>query len=281
MDIFLFLSGFGLYYSYNNSTDVFMFYRKRFKRILPIWFLTAVPWYLYIDFFKSNSGLKLFLGDVSTLSFLSNGDRGHWYIFGIVVLYLIYPVWHEEIHNNTIKTMLVFSSVWIILIIYIAFFKPFLFENINVFLMRIPIFFIGAFFVTLSECEINISVKKVTLVLFILFILSLLVEGLLCIFGMQYSALARLFYTPFALAICYFCPLLHFNNLIYFIVEWLGKISLEVYLVHMKIISIVSNVLPEINLAIVNVLSVFITLLFCFLLKNISELIITSRIWRK
>ena len=43
VDIFLLLSGLGLYYSWKRNSDLMAFYRKRFARILIPYFIVAIP----------------------------------------------------------------------------------------------------------------------------------------------------------------------------------------------------------------------------------------------
>ena len=64
VDIFLFLSGFGLYYSFKKNQDLRTFFKKRFTRILIPYFIISIPaWYIK-DFLIEDKGLVHFLKDL-------------------------------------------------------------------------------------------------------------------------------------------------------------------------------------------------------------------------
>ena len=60
VDVFLFLSGFGMWYSLenmskNNELNVLMWYRKRFIRLLVPYLIISVPYYLLFCLIKGES----------------------------------------------------------------------------------------------------------------------------------------------------------------------------------------------------------------------------------
>ena len=64
VDIFLFLSAFGLYYSYQKDDNKIHFWKKRFMRVIPIFIpLALLRWY-YNDYSTTDGLLML-----TTLSF--------------------------------------------------------------------------------------------------------------------------------------------------------------------------------------------------------------------
>lgn len=117
------------------------------------------------------------------------------------------------------------------------------------FFMRIPIFIYGSYVGCISETEQDKKNGTIICVIGALaFVSSIMMEGILCIRSMHYSSLARLFYTPIALGICYISVILRINSTIYKIVAWLGGLSLELYLVHMKCTSIMTSIFEKGNL---------------------------------
>lgn len=264
VDIFLFLSGFGLHYSFKKSKRIFEFYKNRFLRIIPTYFLIAAPWYFYFDVLKDDNWL-LFGGDLSTISFLFCGDRGHWYIFGIIVLYLFYPLWNKCLNRKFTMTICTFIMVWLVVVVGIASVDEELFSRINVFLMRIPVFFIGTVTGELSNRTFEINRTQFRVLNSLLFVTAIMSEGWLCINGMQYSAAARLLYTPMALGICYIGTSIESLKNLYRVLKWIGGISLEVYLIHMKCTHILTKILEDQNLAFVNMLSIVISITLGYL----------------
>ena len=90
VDIFLFLSGIGLYYSFSKDNDVGRYMKKRMSRVLIPYLIIGGIYFLYKDVELNNSVTK-FLADISLISFLFKGNKIVWYIFAIMLCYIIFP----------------------------------------------------------------------------------------------------------------------------------------------------------------------------------------------
>ena len=146
VDIFLFLSSFGLYYSWQKDPDTKNFLKKRFLRIIPVFIPVALfrCYYLRYDLFQS------FL-TITALEFWINTGRSVWYISAIIVLYLITPIYLKKFENNERKlTMLSIVSSFIIGAL---FFKT----GYTVFFCRVPIFFLGFYIGYLAYNQKEVS----------------------------------------------------------------------------------------------------------------------------
>ena len=92
VDIFLFLSGISLYFSFTKNDDVNDFYRKRFLRIVPaVWILFGWFWayrYLIESFALAKFVPRMMLIDF----FLMTNDASIWYVSLILALYAAYPM---------------------------------------------------------------------------------------------------------------------------------------------------------------------------------------------
>lgn len=88
---FLFLSGFGIYYSLSKDDSVKDFYKRRFYRFLLPFLILAIPYFLIVT--VSNKGnVWDYLGKISTVAFWTKGNyHGMWYIAVSLVLYIITP----------------------------------------------------------------------------------------------------------------------------------------------------------------------------------------------
>ena len=98
VDIFLFLSGFGLCYSYNKN-DTKTFYRHRFSRIMPLYILIGIFTCL-IHIFYQHESLSLWdwVCTLTTLSFWrAGGVFIEWYLSTLIVLYLLFPLFYRMI----------------------------------------------------------------------------------------------------------------------------------------------------------------------------------------
>ena len=92
VDIFLFLSGMGIYCSLKQNTEkgksLMWWYMRRLLRIYVPWLLFAIPFYLFQN--GSDWNIVDYVLIWSCFAFWVNGD-GLWFVALVVVLYLISP----------------------------------------------------------------------------------------------------------------------------------------------------------------------------------------------
>lgn len=87
VDIFMFVSGFGIYYSLNKN-NLGTYYRNRFKRILPTYAIMATSLFLY--WFLQNKNICYIQYLIETW----------WYIPCICTFYVMSPVIYKIINSN-------------------------------------------------------------------------------------------------------------------------------------------------------------------------------------
>lgn len=92
VDIFLLLSGVGLYYVLQKNPPLDQFYRKRLSRVLIPYLLFAAPYWLWLDACADSGS---FWQDLTQLSFPLCREITTWYIPTIIVFYLVSP-WVER-----------------------------------------------------------------------------------------------------------------------------------------------------------------------------------------
>ena len=97
VDAFLFLSGFGCYYSFKKKPDIQSFYKRRFLKIIIPYVIVAVPAWFWRDFIHSGAGLATYFKDLFFVSFFNRHVIWYWYIFMILVCYLIFPYIFEVV----------------------------------------------------------------------------------------------------------------------------------------------------------------------------------------
>ena len=151
VDLFLFLSGLGLYYAMKKNSDILRFYKRRLVRILVPYALVAVPTWLLIDVLWEQKGVRGFACDLSFLSFFTEGTKLYWYIGAILVCYLIYPLLFALVEkcDRSVKLW----GLCILLCVALtasakalAVFNSDLFSNVEVGLLRVTPFLIGCFY---------------------------------------------------------------------------------------------------------------------------------------
>lgn len=144
-NIFLFLSGMGLYYSLKKDSNIRNFYMKRVKRVIIPYFVLAIPGFIILDLAIRHVAIEKFLIDVFLVSFWLQGDFILWYISFIIILYLIYPVIYFLLlkkENSNLKFLICFSFTFL-LNIWLLYNAPEIYNRFEIALNRMPIFILG------------------------------------------------------------------------------------------------------------------------------------------
>lgn len=226
VDIFLVVSGLGLWYSLRNvnikTGGVKCWYLKRYKRIL-------VPYLLIIGFHKLLSvlhGEPIFQAvfELSTISYWIN-HRGAWFIAMLIPLYAITPL-HYKVCQR-VKSPIWYSLVLIAIIVLVSVFNypiesstgQMVIANIKHVLYHLPSFFIGFMLAPYA-----FSGKKVSN--FWLIILSLITVVIMKY--MQWGYWPEFLVLPFFPVLCWLFKYL--GSCVSSILVFWGKISLESYL---------------------------------------------------
>lgn len=236
VDIFLLLSGAGLYFSFKKNPDLPEFWRKRLLRILPSSVIVAI----IVLCFSGFSNVWLFLARVTFLDFFLVRKQGltFWYVPAILVLYLLFPLFFKIIKKLGYwgLALIVTGSVVLTLIMY--FIAPDMFSQWELLLTRIPVFASGIILGRMIEKDIKISTVKSLLIC---------LAGILYFTGMVFaisyipeeqSFLKHYLYLPFAvLLVIIFSFVRSFAGDAVRVrpLEFLGIYSLEFYLIHQSL----------------------------------------------
>lgn len=270
---FLFLSGFGLYYSMSKNASIMDFYVKRMKRVLIPWACIAIPYFLFMDVIHSGSWSN-FIWHVSTLAFWKFGNySGMWYISVILALYIVYPLYHRIAYKEGLLrpfTLLLVLGLILTAEYLLVKCVPDYYERISI-CKNVGLFFIGS--------EVAASMNNERKWLFVDFwgaiLLNLLADFVLKIGGHIY-----ILYN--LLCICLWAWLFSYiqnfkiGNASIRVVEWFGRYTLELYMIHLFIYYIMKNVLlPDVSNNILFPVAVTIALIVCkpanILSKRISK----------
>lgn len=148
VDIFLMLSGLGLYFSWKRRPEKKAFYYRRFVRILLPYMIVAIPAWLWLDIFYEHSGAISFVRDISFVSFFFEEKRWFWYILMACACYWIFP-WVFEIVESaknrggealSVMGLCTFSTVFLMML---QLYHKDLYSGISIAVSRFPAFFIG------------------------------------------------------------------------------------------------------------------------------------------
>lgn len=267
VDIFLLLSGYGMYHSLSKNRPIKQFYKARFYRIVPEFLSVALVWYAIINFVTNDFGVISYLKDITTLSFWLDRTLSSWFIAAILVFYIFSPIIFKIINKNAYYGF--FISLISVVIGVLIFHIQYNLIYLALTLYRLPIFLIG--FIWAKTEKSFISTRKTRKIIFI--VLSVISFILLWIILINHSIpyfFKYLFYIPITILVCSI-PI-KLPNKINYIISIIGKISLETYLLFEKILyclTIIGSIFAFQNLWIINIIAIAVTILCGYILKNI------------
>ena len=141
VDIFMFLSGFGLFYSLQKKQGLSNYFKKRVVRIFPSYFLIGIALSLFC---YPNENFWDYLWRCSTLGFWTNGIYYEWFIPSIIALYCLFPLAFRILACNRIRQYKFLIVCCLIFSAYAAFNYTVVDNWHFLLLYRIPIFLFGA-----------------------------------------------------------------------------------------------------------------------------------------
>ena len=165
VDIFFFLSGFGLFYSYRHDPSPLRFYRKRLGRIFPAFIVVIL-----IEEYVRRGGFELerFLKLSSSLGYWFPHSWGWhyeaWFVSAILALYLVFPLFYKWMKRwpraavwggILIGLCLVGAYTYTFVVAY-----PGKWNGQILFYARIPIFFLGVAAARLSMIDRKIPLMR-------------------------------------------------------------------------------------------------------------------------
>lgn len=235
VDIFLFLSGLGLVFSFNKEKKILTFYRKRFVRILPTYAFIVLITMLSIGNYSSYT----YFVNITTIGFWIGKSSFEWYIPSLFVLYFLFPLFFRILYKNELLFLLAIIGITSMFITLRIIYN--LDIRLMLFITRIPIFTIGMIFGKwlIDKKKFDKGTKYILIALSLLGIVALIwirnsiPRNIQFEYGLTLIPFA--FITPgLCIAISYILDWLHYKPLNK-ILFWGGTLSLELYLLHIKL----------------------------------------------
>jgi hypothetical protein len=144
VDIFFFLSGVGLWFSWMKKPDWRLFYKRRLLRVYPAWIIMACLY--YIPRFKGGDVMAWvdLVGDITiNWDFWLHDELTFWYIPAAMMLYLFAPPYMELIRRLPVYRLLPVVMVMGCILVQVGHPHPPRGGTHRDLLSRMPIFFIG------------------------------------------------------------------------------------------------------------------------------------------
>ena len=242
VDIFLFLSGVGLWFSWVKTPDVLRFYRRRLLRIVPTWIVVATAFYLpdYLGARRFSHSIVDLIGDITiNWDFWLHDELTFWYVPAIMALYLVAPWYMRLIQSRPVYRWLpLLMVIWCVMVQWVLPIHHAV-GHIEIFWSRVPIFFIGINFGEMVRTRRQLSSDAVWLLL-----VTFLITFGTCLYleqvrhGQFPLFVERMLYIPFTV-----CTVLVMNRIFRRTPQWVnrlfrfvGALSLEAYLIHIHFV---------------------------------------------
>lgn len=139
VEIFMLMSGLGLYYSLHSNHQILQFYKKRLLRIFPTYYILGI----FASILLFHDSIIDYSFRYSTLGFWIGGIYWEWYIPSIVLLYLISPIF-KYILDKKYFILLLCLCISILTISFYIIYQINILDRVHFFfLYRIPAFILG------------------------------------------------------------------------------------------------------------------------------------------
>lgn len=265
VSLFLFLSGFSMYYSYKKDNNYLSFIKKRFLRIVPFC-IFLIPLYMLV---KNNTFLDACLNAFGIYWIL--GISGvNWFTPLILILYIFTPVYLRRFNNN--ETVITIISMFLVITV-TALIKN---DNWVYGITNICLYLLGIYFAYLNENDVKLS--------YLLVCISFLSGWILLYLMLHYyrndvqHVYPMILITPSMLLIL--SAIIEKIPLIQKPLRHLGSLSYQFYLLHELVITVLYNnyatlYRPNINF---DWLINFIAFLFTLMLSLVYKFLIDDLI---
>lgn len=272
---FLFLSGFGIWYSISRNDDTKEFYVRRFWRFYLPFVLISIP-FLFRTLLTGKFDIVRVLEQLSTVNFWINGNTdGMWYIAISFALYLITPpVYHSISATYKIATLGLISAGVLMIIVncIISTFLPDYWNLVSIALRFTPFYFLGMLVAHIGN-DCPKSDKQIGLLCLICLIIYHTVWAL----NIDIIYISPLLSLVLASSIiCVLLAFLEAHHRCYTssILRWFGKYTLELYILHIFLDGFLQSPMFGFNHAKAIIFSVILSIALCMPVQYINNKII-------
>lgn len=282
VDICIFASGIGCYYSLNKSSDIGAFIKRRFIRLVPTYWSFLIFWVIYKRLHSEISVRGAFCNFLGLEYITNKGEAFNWYITALLLLYILAPYVKQLIDQSDSKKQL--GILVGTIIASIAFWES---KTYIIIFTRIPLFVLGMIFAQKSKEEKELSNKSVA------------VLGLIAVIGVVILKVCMdryqdflwdygLYWYPFILitpgiciCISIFMNCVEKNNGLKWIkqlFEIVGNNSFEIYLIHIPVFEYAHEIIEDYKFAeyrnYILIGALLLTILGCIILKMIVNIVV-------
>lgn len=167
VDIFMFLSGFGIYNSLKKNSDIKTFYKKRVLRILP-YYLPIVLIYSILLYYNKAIPFDTVILNFFTISYWMGLSSFDWYIPTILLFYFLTPFYLKLFDKSVTITLALSYALSALLFILLINSK---YVYLYIALARFPIYVSGIWFGYYCKKKGNMKLSTYYTILFVVFVI--------------------------------------------------------------------------------------------------------------
>lgn len=277
VDIFLILSGYGLYYSFKKNNNVKEFYTKRFIKILIPYIIFCLPSIIIRYIFMEAGNLIHVFNNFFFVTLFTEGQTWFWYILLILICYAVFPQIYNFIEkpkkdiDKSINfiTLITFT---ILLNIILATNNLKLFQNINILTLRIPIFILGVYIGQKSYKKEELNPLQLLVLIGCTIFLYPTINSSITVRRYEFALIAIITYIILIIIFNIIDKYKIFQKL-KLILEKVGQYSLELYLTHVCIISIINHTGNTTAAYRYFIIEIIFTIVASFIIKKLTDII--------
>ena len=244
VDMFLFLSGVGLWFSFSKNSSIRHFFVRRYLRIYPTWLVVASIFYItdYVNGGKESADVwQLFLNISVNWCFWQRDAWQFWFIPAVMMLYTVAPFYMRLVmRSRQWQWLPVAAMVFCVMVQYVAPLHQAV-GHIEIFWSRVPVFLIGinAGQWVMQKRQDEGSVLWLLLLVFVLSAYACInfESGLRGRFPLF---LERMVYIPLCISLMLLAGrwLAVLPRLFTRFLAFVGGVSLEIYLIHIHYVDV-------------------------------------------
>lgn len=285
VDMFLLLSGIGLYFSWKRKPEAKVFYIKRFTRILIPYFIIAVPAWIWLDIFYEYKGWTVFVQDLFFITFFTEGTRWFWYILIASFCYWIFPYVYTVVETTADRIsaqmrVLLLCVTSTVIVMLLQLYSNELYKYMSIAVTRIPAFLIGVLIGKAVYEKRKVTVSRVCL-------MAVLAVVIAWPFQMVSSKIIGVYsraFLNYVLSLVFVLILAYLSGrksmianklhgITVTVFSWFGKYTLELYLIHVMVRKVMKNIgLPTYRLS-NEVLLIIISIILSLIVNKLAEYI--------
>lgn len=259
VEFFLVVSAIGMYFSLSKDSRLIPFYRKRLLRILPAYFIVAIPYFLYL-YWNDFSWGKIFYNLAGL--YILKGELHFWFIGLILLCYLISPFYFKLLKYR-------YSALFPFITLVVCFFLGQRFASLEIYINRFAIFFLGFHLAKWVHDKKRIQIRFLGLFCLVSFLLILCIEAMDCYIGIK----RVLFFFP-TIPVLMGCVLLlkKCPKWVHQVLIFMGVMSLELYMVHERVC--LYALLGQYDYVLRGIVSFPVAIVLAYLLHKLLSLVI-------